>query len=119
MSGHHPFKRADKRLVGGSAAGPSKSARQAFLTNIQDAELAELRKALKVSQQELATLLGKSQGAVAQLEQRTDMKISTPHQTIEAFGGHLQLIAEFPTGDRRLSKLGQEVNEESASNSPG
>ena len=47
------------------------------------------------------------------------MKISTLRQTIEALGGHLQLIAEFPTGDVRLSKLGQEVNEESASNSPG
>ena len=118
MSGHHPFKELTKdwpaerrRTV------EERTARR--LTDIQDAELAELRKALKVSQQELATLLGKSQGAVAQLEQRTDMKISTLRQTIEALGGHLQLIAEFPTGDVRLSKLGQEVNEESASNPPG
>lgn len=78
----------------------------AMLVELQEAEIAELRKALKVSQHELAALLGKSQGAVAQLEQRTDMKISTLRETIEALGGHLQLIAEFPTGQVRLSNLG-------------
>jgi len=86
-----------------------------MLTEIQEAEIAELRKALRVSQQELAALLGKSQGAVAQLEQRTDMKISTLRETIEALGGHLQLIAEFPAGQVRLSNLGQAADKEAGS----
>ena len=117
MSGHRPFKELTKGWAEERRLAVEERT-ASLLTDIQDAELAELRKALKISQQELAALLGKSQGAVAQLEQRTDMKISTLRQTIEALGGHLQLIAEFPAGEVRLSKLGQDVNEESANNSP-
>ncbi len=106
MSGRRSFKELTK------AWSPErrhavKERTAALQSEIDEAELAELRRALKVSQQELAGLLGKSQGAVAQLEQRTDMKVSTLRETIEALGGHLRLIAEFPTGDVRLSNLGE------------
>ena len=96
-----------RQLATGTKKRPTAGARTAaVLVELQEAEIAELRKALKVSQQELAALLGKSQGAVAQLEQRTDMKISTLRETIEALGGQLQLIAAFPKGQVRLSYLG-------------
>ena len=114
MTGHRPFKELTK---GWSAERRLKAEERtaAMLAEIQEAEIAELRKALRVSQQELAALLGKSQGAVAQLEQRSDMKISTLRETIEALGGHLQLIAEFPAGQVRLSNLGQAADEKAES----
>lgn len=114
MTGHRPFKELTK---GWNAERRLKTDERTatMLAEIQEAEIAELRKALKVSQQELAALLGKSQGAVAQLEQRSDMKISTLRETIEALGGHLQLIAEFPTGQVRLSNLGQASDAKSES----
>ena len=106
MSGRRPF----RELKEGWSAEIRQAVEErtaALLSEIDHAEIAELRKALKISQQELAALLDKSQGAVAQLEQRTDMKISTLRATVEALGGHLKLIAEFPTGEVRLSNMGE------------
>jgi hypothetical protein len=74
---------------------------------IEQAALSELRKALHVSQARLAHSLGKSQAAVAQMEQRSDMKISTLRETIEAMGGRLELLARFPAGDVTITHLGE------------
>ncbi|MCT9000417.1 helix-turn-helix domain-containing protein [Chelativorans intermedius] len=114
MIGHKSFKELTR---GGSGKRRPKAENRnnAMLAEIHEAEIAELRKALKVSEQELAALLGKSQGAVAQLEQRSDMKISTLRETIEALGGHLQLIAEFSAGQVRLSNLGQADDDKAGS----
>jgi transcriptional regulator with XRE-family HTH domain len=78
-----------------------------MLRDIDEAALAELRKALRVSQEELAKALGKSQAAVAQMEQRADMKVSTLRETIEAMGGRLDLVAHFPAGDVKITRLGE------------
>lgn len=75
--------------------------------SIEELALADLRKALQVSQEELARLLGKSQAAIAQMEQRSDMKISTLRQTVEAMGGTLELVAHFPAGDVSIVELGE------------
>ena len=78
-----------------------------LLRDIEEAALADLRKALHVSQEELAHALGKSQAAVAQMEQRVDMKVSTLREAIEAMGGRLELVAHFPTGDVKITRLGE------------
>jgi hypothetical protein len=53
--------------------------------------------------------MGKSQAAVAQMEQRTDMKVSTLREAIAAMGGELELVARFPSGDIKITRLGEAV----------
>ncbi len=81
--------------------------KQVLLRDIEQGALADLRKALRVSQEELAQVLGKSQAAIAQMEQRVDMKVSTLRETIEAMGGSLELVAHFPAGDVKITRLGE------------
>jgi ribosome-binding protein aMBF1 (putative translation factor) len=106
MTGHRPFNELTKDW-------PDKRrqrvhARKAdILRDIDEAALADLRKALHVSQEELAKALGKSQAAVAQMEQRADMKVSTLREAIEAMGGRLDLVAHFPAGDVKITRLGE------------
>jgi DNA-binding transcriptional regulator YiaG len=68
--------------------------------------LAELRRALGFSQEQLAGLLEVKQPSIAKLEQRTDMYISTLRDHIHALGGELVMIARFPDRDIKLSSLG-------------
>ncbi len=58
----------------------------------------ELRKARKITQVSLAKILGVKQEQISRIEKRTDMHISTLKRSIEAMGGSLVLIAEFPNG---------------------
>lgn len=58
--------------------------------------LAELRNELGITQEGMAEALGRSQGAVSQLEKRSDMTLSNLRRVIEAMGGTLKISAEFP-----------------------
>jgi predicted transcriptional regulator len=57
--------------------------------------LAEVRRALKLSQEEIAQTLQIGQGSVAKIEKRTDMYVSTLRRFIEAMGGELEIVARF------------------------
>ena len=69
--------------------------------------LNELRNARGLSQKMLAEALHIQQPAIAKLEKRTDMYISTLRSHIEAMGGGLDIIARFPDGDVRISNFSQ------------
>lgn len=56
----------------------------------------ELRRALKLTQQQMAELLQIDQANVSRLEKRTDLMLSTLRQYIAAMGGELRLVVEFP-----------------------
>ena len=58
--------------------------------------LRALRKLAGRSQAYVAEALGVKQPAVAQMEKRTDVYLSTLRQYIEAAGGRLELIVEMP-----------------------
>lgn len=58
--------------------------------------LEELRKALGITQVELADILGISQENISRMEKRKDMKISTLRRYIEAVGGKLNLVVQLP-----------------------
>jgi predicted transcriptional regulator len=62
----------------------------------EEMTLRELRKARKQSQTEMAEMLGVGQGDVSKLERRTDAYLSTIRRYVEAMGGRLDLIAQFP-----------------------
>jgi len=44
----------------------------------------------------IAKTLGISQDGVSRLEKRSDFLLSTLRKTVEAMGGNLSLVAEFP-----------------------
>jgi transcriptional regulator with XRE-family HTH domain len=62
----------------------------------EERSLQELRKARKLTQETIADTLGIGQDNVSRLEQRNDLLVSTVRGYVEALGGKLSLIAEFP-----------------------
>lgn len=58
--------------------------------------LQELRKAKALTQTQLAEALDKKQATIAQMERRADLMLSTLRSYVEAMGGHLNLVVEFP-----------------------
>jgi ribosome-binding protein aMBF1 (putative translation factor) len=71
----------------------------------EEMALADLRQAMGVSQEELAKHLKVQQPAVAKLEKRGDIRISSLSKMIEAMGGSLEIKAHFPTGDVTISNF--------------
>jgi predicted transcriptional regulator len=71
----------------------------------REMDLAEMRRALKLSQEELAETLNVGQAAVAKLEKRADMYVSTLRRFIEAMGGELEIVARFPDHDVRIKNF--------------
>src|SRR5439155_3842394 len=62
----------------------------------EEMTLRELRHARKLTQARMAKALGITQDGVSRLEKRTDLLLSTLRKTVEAMGGSLSLVAEFP-----------------------
>jgi DNA-binding XRE family transcriptional regulator len=62
----------------------------------EEMTLRELRKARKLTQVRMAKALGITQDSVSRLEKRSDLLLSTLRKTVEAMGGNLSLVAEFP-----------------------
>ncbi len=62
--------------------------------------LAEIRKAVGMTQAELADTLDTAQGSVSKIEHAADMYLTTLRKYIEALGGELHLTATFPNGRR-------------------
>lgn len=61
--------------------------------------LRDLRKAHELTQERIAEALHISQDGVSRIEKRSDFLLSTLRSYIEAMGGKLRLVVEFP--DRR------------------
>lgn len=62
----------------------------------EEMTLRQLRHARKLTQVRVAKKLGITQDSVSRLEKRSDLLLSTLRKTVEAMGGNLSLIAEFP-----------------------
>ena len=69
--------------------------------------LNELRQARGLSQKMLAEVLHIQQPAIAKLEKRTDMYLSTLRSHIEAMGGQLEVVARFPDGAVMISNFSE------------
>lgn len=62
----------------------------------EELTLRELRRIHDLTQAQLAERLGIEQDSISRMERRTDILLSTMGEYIEAMGGKLRLIAEFP-----------------------
>ena len=72
---------------------------------LQEMPLNELRQVRGLSQKMLADVLHVQQPAIAKLEKRTDMYLSTLRSHIEAMGGQLDVVARFPDGMVKISNF--------------
>jgi predicted XRE-type DNA-binding protein len=108
MTGRHKFSELVAKMP------PERRARidRATKAMREEMDLTQLRTARQLSQAALGELLHVEQPAVAKLEKRTDMYVSTLRRFIEAMGGELEIIARFPDHSVRIksfSDLGKVV----------
>jgi len=66
----------------------------------EELSLKQLRKAMRLTQVELADRLGVRQDTISRLEQRADMLLSTLQSYVEAIGGRLSIVVELPNRPR-------------------
>ena len=94
MSGRHGFDELTKDFT------PERRARvDARKAGLRAAmPLHELRQARAMTQKAVGDFLKVKQPAVAKLERRADMYVSNLRSYIEAMGGRLNIVAEFPQG---------------------
>jgi transcriptional regulator with XRE-family HTH domain len=79
-----------------SPARRKKVEKRAAQLVVEEMTRQELRRARERTQVEVAKALGITQDSVSRLEQRTDLLLSTLRSYVEALGGSLSLIAQFP-----------------------
>jgi transcriptional regulator with XRE-family HTH domain len=81
----------------------------------EEKSLHDLRKAMNRTQVAMARKLGVGQDSISRLEHRADMLLSTLDEYVQALGGQLHLVVEFP--DRppvRIPELGAITNHNAA-----
>ena len=91
MAGRHSFAALRARMTPEARAEAVVEARRLD----EEMDLGEMRRALKLSQEEIGQLLQVGQGSVAKMEKRADMYVSTLRRFIEAMGGELEIVARF------------------------
>ena len=77
---------------------------------LREMELCDLRKALEMTQEELATSLNMKQSAISKMEHQSDMFISTLRTILSAMGATLKIVASFPEGDVQINQF-EEIRE--------
>ena len=103
MSGRHPFEELSREFAAERRQRIDAIKREL----LAEMPLHELRRARTLTQQDLAETLQVSQPAVAKLEQRADVYVSSLRSYIEAVGGKLKIIAEFPEGEVAITNFSQ------------
>jgi len=101
MSGRHSFNNLKNSMSDQSQERIKKKLKKLR----QEMALAEVRKAMSLTQTDLAEVLHIKQAALARLENRTDMYISSLRKYITALGGELDIVARFPEGYVHIQNL--------------
>jgi transcriptional regulator with XRE-family HTH domain len=76
----------------------------------EETALRHLRQARELTQQSMAKLLEVDQGTISKIENRSDMLLSTLRSYVEAMGGALRLVAEFPDGVAEITSLSADLD---------
>lgn len=85
-----------KKLDDILGALPAKRQKKIAARAAELATLRDLRIAASQTQADMAQALGVRQDTISRLEQRSDMLLSTMRRYVEATGGELELVANFP-----------------------
>ena len=103
MSGHHNFSELTRDFTPERRQGIDEMKREL----VAEMPLHELRRARAMTQRDLARTLNVNQPAVSKLEQRTDVYVSSLRSYIEAVGGRLRIVAEFPEGEVAITNFSE------------
>ena len=106
MSGSHPFSELTRDFTPERRERIDEMKREL----VAEMPLHELRLARAMTQRDLARTLNVNQPAVSKLEQRADVYVSSLRSHVEAVGGKLRIVAEFPEGEvaiTNFSELGE------------
>jgi transcriptional regulator with XRE-family HTH domain len=110
MAGRHSFAELRARM-----SKESREKSMAMAEQLQEEmDLADIRKALKLSQEQMGQMLHIKQGSVAKIEKRMDLYVSTLRRFIEAMGGELEIVAKFPDRTVRIKRFSDAREKESA-----
>ena len=101
MSGHHPFTKLTKDFTSGRRQHIDDLKREL----LEEMPLHEVRRARALTQRDMAKMLKVNQPAVSKLEQRADVYVSSLRSYIEAVGGKLKIVAEFPEGEVAITNF--------------
>ena len=101
MNSRHPFSELTKDFT------PERRKRVDDIKRELKAEmpLHELRRALAMTQKDMAEKLSVKQPAISKLEHREDVYLSSLRSYIEAVGGKLKIVAEFPEGEVAITSF--------------
>ncbi len=103
MSGRHPFSDLTRDFSPGRRQRIDEMKREL----LAEMPLHELRRARALTQREMAKLLKVNQPAVSKMEQRADVYVSSLRSYIEAAGGKLKIVAEFPEGEVAITNFSE------------
>jgi hypothetical protein len=85
-----------RRIVDGLPASERKAiTRRSRELIVEELSLQELRKAMAVTQVQIAKSLGKRQDEISRIEQRGDLLLSTLRDYVQSLGGELELLCTF------------------------
>jgi DNA-binding transcriptional regulator YiaG len=101
MTGWHPFSELEAKMSPAARTRSNEKARKLR----REMDLAQIRQAVKLTQEELAATMNIGQAAVAKIERRSDLYLSTVRRFIKAMGGELLLIARFPDREIEINTL--------------
>jgi predicted XRE-type DNA-binding protein len=76
-----------------------------FQKSLAAMPLDQLRKAQQMTQLRLAGVLGINQGEVSKIEHRSDLRVSTLADYVEAIGGRLEIRAVFKDREVRITQF--------------
>ena len=101
MSGRNPFSELTKDITPERRERIDEMKREL----LAEMPLHELRRARAMTQRDLARTLNVNQPAVSKLEQRADVYVSSLRSYVEAVGGKLKIVAEFPEGEVAITNF--------------
>ena len=108
MSGRHPFSELTRDITPERRQRIDEMKREL----LAEMPLHELRRARELTQRDMAKLLKVNQPAVSKMEQRADVYVSSLRSYIEAVGGKLKIVAEFPEGEVAITNFSEVGDEE-------
>lgn len=73
----------------------------------EEVGLGELRRAKRITQEQVAKKIGGRQVYISRFEKRSDVRLSKLREYVEALGGELELLVTFPDSAYRLARLGK------------
>jgi len=87
---------ADEVLARFSPARRARIDLRAVQLIAEEVGLSDLRKAKRLTQEQIAKKIGGKQVHISRFERRSDVKLSKLREYVEALGGELELLVTFP-----------------------